>query len=135
MAGPIDARINPTKVNELATSKPIEWFKQHLIGSVPLQFKGSGRSVYPGFLQLMAFLNMNLDRHKKSFKDLLEHRMNAQDERADLIRDFYKEYFAIMDLSADFYLETVENVFQKYQLPKGEMYFKDRLVNPKLDKH
>ena len=131
MAGPIDARINPTKVNEFATSKPIEWFKQHLIGSVPLQFKGSGRSVYPGFLQLMAFLNMNLDRHKKSFKDLLEHRMNAQDERADLIRDFYKEYFAIMDLSADFYLETVENVFQKYQLPKGEMYFKDRLVNPK----
>ena len=130
MAGPIDTRVNPTKVNELATSKPIEWFKQNLIGTVPLQFKGTGRSVYPGFLQLMAFLNMNLERHKKSFRDLLDYRIKAEDERADLIRDFYKEYFAIMDLSADFYLETVENVFQKYQLPKGEMYFKGRLVNP-----
>jgi len=130
MAGPIDTRINPTKVNELATSKPIEWFKQNLIGSVPLQFAGSGRMVYPGFLQLMAFLNMNLERHQKSFKDLLDHRMKGEDERADLIRDFYKEYFAIMDLSADFYLETVENVFQKHQLPLGELRFKDRVVNP-----
>ena len=130
MAGPIDTRINPTKVNELATGKPIEWFKQNLIGVVPFQFAGSGRSVYPGFLQLMAFLSMNLERHKKSFRDLLEHRIKGDDERADLIRDFYKEYFAIMDLSADFYIETVENVFQKHQLPKGEMQFKGRLVDP-----
>ena len=130
MAGPIDTRINPTKVNELAISKPISWFKQNLVGSVPLQFKGSGRMVYPGFLQLTAFLNMNLERHKKSFRDLLEHRIKGEDERADLIRDFYREYFAIMDLSADFYLETVENIFQKHQLPNAEMRFKGRLVNP-----
>lgn len=130
MAGPLDTRINPTKVNELATSKPIEWFKKNLIGSVPLQFAGSGRMVYPGFLQLMAFLNMNLERHQKSFKDLLDYRIKGEDERADLIRDFYKEYFAIMDLSADFYLQTVENVFQKHELPKGEMKFKGRLINP-----
>ncbi len=130
MAGPIDTRINPTVVNQLAMSKPISWFRQNLIGTVPLQFAGSGRMVYPGFLQLMAFLNMNLERHKKSFKDLLDHRIKGEDERADLIRDFYKEYFAIMDLSADFYLETVENVFQKHQLPKGEMTFKGRTISP-----
>jgi polyhydroxyalkanoate depolymerase len=130
MAGPIDARINPTQVNELAMSKPIQWFKQNLIGVVPLQFPGSGRAVYPGFLQLMAFLNMNLERHKKSLADMMEHRINGDDERADLIKEFYQEYFAIMDLSADFYLETVENVFQKHLLPKGELYFKGRLIKP-----
>ena len=131
MAGPIDTRSSPTQVNELSMSKDIEWFENNLIGVVPFQFQGSGRRVYPGFIQLMAFMNMNVDRHRQSFRNLLEHRLNGDDERADLIRDFYQEYFAIMDLSAKFYLETVDRIFQRHLLPKGEFTFKDRLVNPK----
>jgi polyhydroxyalkanoate depolymerase len=131
MAGPIDTRSSPTQVNELSMSKDIEWFENNLIGVVPFQFQGSGRRVYPGFIQLMAFMNMNVDRHRQSFRNLLEHRLNGDDERADLIREFYQEYFAIMDLSAKFYLETVDRIFQRHLLPKGEFTFKDRLVNPK----
>jgi poly(3-hydroxybutyrate) depolymerase len=130
LAGPIDTRINPTQVNELAMSKPIEWFRKNLIGTVPFQFAGAGRRVYPGFLQLMAFMNTNLDRHRKSFQDLFTMRIRGEHDKADLIRDFYKEYFAIMDLSAEFYLETVESVFQTHLLPKGELKFRDRLVRP-----
>jgi poly(3-hydroxybutyrate) depolymerase len=131
MAGPIDTRVNPTQVNELAMTKPIEWFEQNLVGMVPLHFKGVGRRVYPGFMQLMAFLNMNMDRHRQSFKTLYEHRVNGEDEKADLIRDFYKEYFAIMDLSGPFYLETVKHVFQDHLLPKGLLTYKGRPLNMK----
>jgi polyhydroxyalkanoate depolymerase len=130
MAGPIDTRINPTQVNELAMTKPIEWFEKNLCSHVPLQFSGAGRKVYPGFVQLSAFMNMNLERHQKSFKDLFDLRLSGEEEKANAIRDFYQEYFAIMDLSAPFYLETVEKVFQKHLLPKGELTYKDRLVNP-----
>lgn len=130
MAGPIDTRINPTQVNELAMTKPIEWFESQLIGTVPFQFKGSGRRVYPGFLQLMAFMNMNIDRHRKSFQDLFELRVAGDDEKANQIRDFYKEYFAIMDLSADFYLETVDKIFQRHLLPKGELTYRGERVRP-----
>ncbi len=128
MAGPIDTRINPTQVNELAMSKPIDWFEHTLIGIVPLQFVGAGRRVYPGFLQLMAFLNMNLERHRKSFGDLYDFRISGDDEKADQIRDFYKEYFAIMDLSADFFLETVDTVFQRQLLARGELTYRGRPV-------
>ena len=124
MAGPIDARVAPTKVNELAQEKPIEWFRQNMIGIVPDKFEGAGRRVYPGFLQLCAFMSMNADRHTKSFVDLFHHRVAGDIEKADAIRDFYKEYFAIMDMSADFYLETVEQVFQLYLLPQGLMKHK-----------
>ena len=130
MAGPIDTRINPTQVNDLAMTKPIEWFEKNLIGMVPLQFAGGGRRVYPGFIQLMAFMNMNVDRHRKSFKDLYALRSAGDDEKADLISDFYKEYFAIMDLSAPYYLQTVERVFQNHRLPKGELMYRGRRVNP-----
>lgn len=130
MAGPIDTRINPTQVNDLAMTKPIDWFEKNLIGMVPLQFAGGGRRVYPGFIQLMAFMNMNVDRHRKSFKDLYALRVAGDDEKADLISDFYKEYFAIMDLSAPYYLQTVERVFQNHLLPKGELMYKGRRVNP-----
>ena len=129
MAGPIDTRINPTQVNTLAISKPYEWFEANLIGMVPMHFKGVGRRVYPGFMQLMAFLNMNLDRHRQSFATLYEHRINGEDEKADAIKAFYKEYFAIMDLSGPFYLETIKNVFQQHLLPKGELTYRGRKVD------
>jgi polyhydroxyalkanoate depolymerase len=124
MAGPIDARVSPTKVNELAQERTIEWFRANMIGTVPAKFEGRGRRVYPGFLQLCAFMSMNTERHAKSFVDLFHHRIAGDIERADAIRDFYKEYFAIMDMSADFYLETVDQVFQRYLLPLGQMKHK-----------
>ena len=131
IAGPIDARVSPTKVNELAREKPIEWFRQNMIGTVPDKFEGRGRRVYPGFLQLCAFMGMNAERHAKSFVDLFHHRVAGDIEKADAIRDFYKEYFAIMDMSADFYLETVEQVFQRHLLAQGRMKHKGIAVDPR----
>jgi poly(3-hydroxybutyrate) depolymerase len=130
MAGPIDCRVAPTKVNELAQQKPIEWFRTNMIGVVPDKFEGAGRRVYPGFLQLCAFMSMNADRHAKSFVDLFHYRVAGDMEKADAIHDFYEEYFAIMDMSADFYLETVEQVFQLYLLPQGLMKHKGRKIEP-----
>ena len=130
MAGPVDCRVNPTKVNELATSKPIEWFEKNLISRVPLPHAGFGRRVYPGFIQLSAFLSMNLDRHKTSFKDMYQHLVDGDVEKANVIRVFYDEYLAVNDLPAEFYLETVEKVFQTYDLPLGKLTYKDRVVNP-----
>ena len=129
MAGPIDARVSPTKVNELAQEKPIEWFRSNMIGTVPAKFEGRGRRVYPGFLQLCAFMSMNAERHSKSFVELFHHRVAGDIEKADAIRDFYKEYFAIMDMSADFYLETVDQVFQRYLLPLGKMEHKGEPID------
>jgi polyhydroxyalkanoate depolymerase len=131
MAGPIDARVAPTRVNQLAQEKPIEWFRTNMIGVVPDKFEGAGRRVYPGFLQLCAFMSMNADRHRKSFVDLLCHRIAGDIEKADAIRDFYTEYFAIMDMCADFYLETVEQVFQLSLLPQGLMKHKGRRIDPR----
>ncbi len=130
MAGPIDTRINPTKVNELAMGKPIEWFRDKLTGVVPWAHNGAGRKVYPGFLQLAAFMSMNIERHAKSFVDMFKHRIEGEFEKADAIKAFYQEYFAIMDLPAEFYLETIELVFQKYALPLGELTFRGVKVDP-----
>ena len=130
MAGPIDTRISPTKVNELATSKPIEWFREKMIGVVPKGQIGAGRRVYPGFLQLAAFMSMNAERHMKSFVDMFKARVAGDSAKADQIRSFYEEYFAIMDLDADFYLQTVETVFQTCALPRGELTFRGEPVNP-----
>ena len=130
MAGPVDCRVNPTGVNTLATSKPIEWFEKNLISRVPMPHAGHGRRVYPGFIQLSAFLSMNLERHKKSFQDLYRHLVAGELEKADAIRLFYDEYFAVNDLPAEFYLETVEKVFQTYDLPLGKLTYRGRLVNP-----
>ena len=134
MAGPLDVRMSPTKVNELATSKPITWFEEKLIGVIPSQFNGTGRRVYPGFLQLMAFMSMNPDRHAESFRKLYEYRVNGDTEKADAIHEFYEEYFAIMDLSAPFYLETIRKVFQDCDLPNGTLTYRGRSVNPKAIK-
>jgi poly(3-hydroxybutyrate) depolymerase len=131
MAGPIDARIAPTKVNELAQEKPIEWFRDNMIGVVPAKFEGAGRRVYPGFLQLSAFMGMNAERHAKSFVDLFHHRVAGDFEKADAINEFYKEYFAVMDMDADFYLETVDQVFQRYLLPLGQMEYEGRKIEPR----
>lgn len=131
MAGPVDCRINPTGVNELANSKPIEWFEKNLISAVPWPHKGMMRQVYPGFLQLTAFLCMNLERHKKSFEDLYRHVREGEFDKAQIIRAFYDEYLAVNDLPAAFYLQTVAKVFQTYDLPRGELTWHDRKVNLK----
>ncbi len=130
MAGPVDCRVNPTEVNRLATSKPIAWFEQNLISHVPLPHRGYMRRVYPGFVQLSAFMSMNLERHKKSFEDLYHHLVEGDLERADTIRAFYDEYLAVNDLPAEFYLETVEKVFQTYDLAVGKLQWRGRRVDP-----
>ena len=130
MAGPVDCRVNPTGVNVLATSKPIEWFEKNLISHVPLPHAGYMRRVYPGFVQVSAFLAMNLERHKKSFQDMYQHLVEGEEDKADVIRLFYDEYLAVNDLPAEFYLETVEKVFQTYDLPLGKLSYRGRIVNP-----
>lgn len=130
MAGPIDCRINPTVVNTLATEKPIEWFERHMIGVVPLRYKGALRRVYPGYMQISAFMSMNAERHAESFKNLFHSRAEGDHEKAESIRDFYDEYLAMMDLPAEFYLETVRKVFQEYHLPKGKLEHRGRVVDP-----
>jgi len=130
MAGPVDCRVNPTEVNRLATSKPIEWFEKNLISHVPLPHKGVMRRVYPGFVQLSAFMSMNLERHQQSFRHLYEHLVEGRTEEARTIQTFYDEYLAVNDLPAEFYLETVEKVFQTYDLAVGALQYRGRTVNP-----
>lgn len=121
MGGPIDTRINPTAVNQLAKNKPIEWFRDNVIMNVPWPQPGFMRPVYPGFLQLSGFMSMNLDRHMIAHKDFFMHLVKNDGEPAEKHRDFYDEYLAVMDLTAEFYLQTVETVFMKHALPRGEM--------------
>jgi poly(3-hydroxybutyrate) depolymerase len=131
MAGPIDTRINPTRVNELATGRPISWFEQNLITRVPLRYPGAARRVYPGFLQLTAFMSMNAERHVKAQVDLYRALERGDKEQADTIKAFYDEYFAVLDMTAEFYLETVQWVFQEFRLAKGELGWKGRRVDPR----
>jgi poly(3-hydroxybutyrate) depolymerase len=131
MAGPIDTRVSPTKVNEFAMKRPIEWFETNLIGVVPFRFAGAFRRVYPGFLQLAGFMSMNLDRHIKSFQDFYQHRVKGENEKAEAIRTFYEEYFAVMDLPAEFYLETVAKIFQEHALALGELTYRGVKIEPK----
>ncbi|MGA9138170.1 MAG: polyhydroxyalkanoate depolymerase [Methylovirgula sp.] len=130
MAGPIDTRVNPSKVNALATSKPIDWFEKNLISRVPFRLPGEGRKVYPGFVQLFAFMSMNMERHIKAHRDLYDHLSNGRAEDAQTIMTFYDEYFAVLDLPAEFYLETVKIVFQDALLAKGKLTHRGRKVNP-----
>src|ERR1700754_1442711 len=131
MAGPIDTRIQPTKVNEVAKSKPIRWFEENLINYVPVQCKGAFRQVYPGFVQLTAFVSMNLERHIKQHMDLAHHIAKGETEKAEIFKTFYDEYFAVMDLPAEFYIETVRDVFQEHLLPQGRLMHRGRKVDPK----
>lgn len=134
MAGPIDTRINPTKVNDLAKDHPIEWFREKLIATVPPGLPGVGRKVYPGFVQLTAFMSMNMDRHVKAHVELFQNLWKGDLEQATKTKDFYDEYFAVLDLDADFYLETVEWVFQQHRLATGELMHRGKPVNPKAIK-
>ena len=131
MAGPIDTRVAPTKVNELAMGKPIEWFERNLISTVPLRYPGAMRRVYPGFLQLTAFMSMNAERHMKAQMDLFKALAKGDTEQAATIKAFYDEYFAVLDMTAEFYLETVQWVFQEHLLAKGELDWRGRRVNPR----
>ena len=130
MAGPIDCRINPTQVNDLATGKPIEWFERNLISHVPWRYPGAMRRVYPGFLQLTAFMSMNLERHKQAFRDLYKQLKDGDHENAGHTKRFYEEYFAVNDLPAEFYLETVNRVFQTFELARGEFKVKGEPIEP-----
>jgi polyhydroxyalkanoate depolymerase len=130
MAGPIDTRVQPTKVNELAKGKPIEWFEKNMIATVPGRYPGAGRRVYPGFVQLMAFMSMNIDRHVKAHRELYLNIAQGNVEKAEQTKTFYDEYFAVLDLAAEFYLETVKLVFQDHALPLGQLTYQGRKVEP-----
>ena len=131
MAGPIDCRVNPTKVNELATSKPISWFEQNLIATVPMRYPGAFRRVYPGFVQLAAFMSMNIERHVKAHKELYDNLVAGEIAKAAQTKAFYDEYFAVLDLAEEFYIETVKLVFQDYALAAGTLKFRGEKVEPK----
>ena len=130
MAGPIDTRVNPTKVNVLANKRSIAWFERSLTASVPLRYPGAFRRVYPGFVQLLAFLSMNLERHVKAHKELYENLAKGEDEKAAVTKAFYDEYFAVLDLTAEFYLETVRLIFQEYALPLGKLEYRGTRIDP-----
>jgi len=131
MAGPIDTRVHPTKVNELATSKPISWFERNLIAIVPMRYPGAFRRVYPGFVQLAAFMSMNIERHIKAHRELYENLRDGEIEKAKITKAFYDEYFAVLDLAAEFYLETVRLVFQEHALPLGKLKWRGERVEPR----
>ena len=130
LGGPIDVRAAPTAVNDLANAHPLEWFAENLITHVPLRYKGGGRRVYPGFLQLSAFIAMNPQRHTSQFHKLYQARADGDVAAADKIHDFYAEYMAVLDMTAEFYLETIDKVFQQASLAKGELMHRGRRVNP-----
>jgi poly(3-hydroxybutyrate) depolymerase len=131
MGGPIDTRRSPTAVNQLAQERGAEWFERHCIVKVPPSYPGFWRSVYPGFLQLSGFMAMNMDRHLTAHWDMFRHLVKGDGDSAEKHRDFYDEYLAVMDLTAEFYLQTVDKVFVRHQLPKGEMLHRDKPVDLK----
>ncbi|RUU11524.1 polyhydroxyalkanoate depolymerase [Mesorhizobium sp. USDA-HM6] len=130
MGGPIDTRRNPTAVNLLAEEKGIDWFRDNVIMQAPWPVPAFGRDVYPGFLQLSGFMSMNLDRHIIAHKDFFMHLVKNDGDSAEKHRDFYDEYLAVMDLTAEFYLQTVDTVFVRHALPKGEMKHRGEAVDP-----
>ncbi len=131
MAGPVDTRVNPTRVNEFATGHSMAWFERHVVGVVPQGYAGALRRVYPGFVQLVAFMSMNVERHIKSFQDVYNYTMKGEPEKAQTILKFYEEYFAVMDLPGEFYLETLQRVFKEHDLARGELRWHDRKVDPR----
>src|SRR5215469_763900 len=130
MGGPIDTRVNPTAVNALATTRSLPWFEKNVIAAVPARYPGAFRRVYPGFLQLAGFMTMNLDRHVTAHVDLFNHLVRGDGESAAATRKFYDEYMSVMDLPADYYLETVQRVFQDHALPMGMFDWRGQRVEP-----
>lgn len=130
MAGPVDVRESPTAVNHLASEKPLSWFETNVIATVPWRFAGGGRKVYPGFVQLTAFMTMNIERHLAQHRRMFEHLAAGEDDEASRIKAFYDEYFAVLDLTAEFYIETIDRIFQQAQLARGDFTYRGRRVNP-----
>jgi poly(3-hydroxybutyrate) depolymerase len=130
MGGPIDTRVNPTGVNRLAEDRGVDWFRRNVITKVPFPHPGFMRDVYPGFMQLHGFMSMNLDRHIEAHRQLFQHLVAGDGDSAQKHREFYDEYLAVMDLAAEFYLQTVETVFVNHALPKGLMTHRGDLIDP-----
>ena len=130
MGGPIDTREAPTAVNTLATQRPHSWFENNVIATVPYSYPGAGRHVYPGFLQLAGFMTMNLGSHLTSHWEMFKHLVDGDGESADATKDFYEEYRSVCDMTEEFYLQTVDAVFQRHLLPKGELMHRGRRVEP-----
>lgn len=131
MGSPIDARKSPTTPNRLATSQPLEWFESHVVYNVPLPHPGVMRRVYPGFLQLTGFMTMNMDRHLDAHAKLYDHLVEGDGDSADQHRRFYDEYLSVMDMTAEFYLETIKRIFQDYDLADGKFIWRGQLVEPR----
>jgi len=130
MGGPVDTREAPTAVNTLATKRPHSWFEQNVIVTVPGTYPGSGRQVYPGFLQLAGFMSMNLGNHMISHWGMFKHLVQGDGESADATKSFYDEYRSVCDMTAEFYLQTIDVVFQTHALPKGEYIHRGKRVDP-----
>ena len=129
MGGPIDTREAPTSVNDVAMNQPLSWFENNVIATVPLTYPGAGRRVYPGFLQLAGFMSMNLGSHMMSHYSMFKHMVEGDGEGAAATKAFYEEYRSVSDLTADFYLQTVEHVFQRHSLPKGEFIHRGEVID------
>ncbi|KQX18531.1 MULTISPECIES: polyhydroxyalkanoate depolymerase [unclassified Sphingomonas] len=130
MGGPIDTREAPTAVNTVATQRPLAWFEQNVIHTVPVYYPGTGRRVYPGFLQLTGFMAMNLGNHLVSHWSMFKHLVDGDEESADATKAFYDEYRSVCDMTSEFYLQTIDQVFQRHLLPKGAFMHRGRLVDP-----
>jgi len=130
MGGPIDTREAPTAVNTLATDRPFSWFEQNVIATVPMTYAGAGRTVYPGFLQLAGFMSMNLGNHMISHWEMFRHLVDGDDESADATKHFYEEYRSVCDMTSEFYLQTIEVVFQKHAIANGTYLHRGRVVDP-----
>jgi polyhydroxyalkanoate depolymerase len=135
IAGPIDTRVNPNRVNEAAARRPLSWFERRVITTVPPWYRGAGRRVYPGFVQLSAFMSMNRRRHLQAHVGLYKDLVAGRHEAAKATKDFYDEYGAVLDVPAEFYLETVGRIFQEHLLAKGELVWRGRRVDPGLIRH
>ncbi len=131
MGGPVDTRRSPTEVNTLAEKRGVEWFRRNCLHTVPFPYPGFGREVYPGFLQLSGFMAMNINRHVSAHLEMFNHLVAGDGDSAEKHREFYDEYMSVMDLAAEYYMQTVETVFVRHALPKGEMTHRGQLVDPK----
>jgi len=129
MGGPVDTREAPTAVNLTATERPHAWFQQNVIATVPYSYPGAGRRVYPGFLQLAGFMSMNLGSHLQSHFEMFKHLVRGDGESAEASMDFYEEYRSVCDMTAEFYLQTIDVVFQRHALPRGEYFHRDARVD------
>ncbi|BBC71201.1 esterase [Altererythrobacter sp. B11] len=130
MGGPVDTRASPTSVNDVAMERPLSWFRNNVVATVPMNYPGAGRQVYPGFLQLAGFISMNLQNHMMSHFEMFKHLTMGDQESADATKKFYDEYLSVCDMTAEFYLETIDQVFQRHTLPRGEFNHRGKLIDP-----